>query len=457
MKRHKMILLLLLLTSMQYVPAQELTVKSFKLADGDLTASTNLRKDLNGEGCALVKVQLTALGAKFEGNVVEPVENKTGEYWVYMTKGSKQLVIKHPDYLPLNVDLSSYVTGGLNSKTTYVLSLIRGDTNPKTSNQILTIKYTPLTAVVMVDSKLLKGNNGTVTTELPVGSHDYIIAADGYETSEGSVKLHMESPSTVRIDLLQTSSSAENEKSSSSSSQSEQSSDLIKAFTVHGVTFNMVKVSGGTFNMGATSEQGSDVSGDEKPVHSVTLSDYWIGEIEVTQALWQAVMNSNPSVFKGSNKPVEMVSWDDCQTFISKLDSLTGKKFSLLTEAQWEYASRGGNKSGGYKYSGSNKINDAAWNDDNSGNSTHDVKTKSANELGLYDMSGNVWEWCSDWYGNYSSDSQKNPIGPDAGSDRVNRGGSWFSFPRYCRGSDRYGDVPDSRSNNLGMRLALSE
>lgn len=187
---------------------------------------------------------------------------------------------------------------------------------------------------------------------------------------------------------------------------------------------NMVYVSGGTFTMGATSEQGSDVRSDEKPTHSVTLSSYYICKYEVTQALWRAVMGSNPSNFKGDNLPVESVSWNDCQTFINRLNSYTGRNFRLPTEAEWEFAARGGNYSRHYKYSGSNYIGDVAWYDNNSGNRTHPVGTKQPNELGLYDMSGNVYEWCSDWDGSYSSYSQSDPTGPNSGSCRVERGGS---------------------------------
>ena len=175
----------------------------------------------------------------------------------------------------------------------------------------------------------------------------------------------------------------------------------------------------------------------------------------MTQALWQAVMGSNPSYFSGSNKPVECVSWNDCQDFISRLNALTGENFRLPTEAEWEYAARGGNKRGGYMYVGSNTIDNVAWYDDNSGSQTHNVATKSPNELGLYDMSGNVWEWCQDWYGSYSSGSQTNPTGPSSGSDRVFRGGSWDYFARNCRVSYRFILTPGYRGVNVGLRLAL--
>ena len=238
----------------------------------------------------------------------------------------------------------------------------------------------------------------------------------------------------------------------------------ISIFNVKGVEFKMVKVQGGTFQMGATSEQGSDVWRDEKPVHSVTLSDYYIGQTQVTQELWQVVMGNNPSEFRGDNqRPVENVSWNDCQNFITKLNRLTGKNFRLPTEAEWEFAARGGNKRNDYKYSGSNKVNDVAWYESNSstnsvmrsfltmgrGKRTHPVAQKQANELGLYDMSGNVWEWCQDWYDDYSSNSQTNPTGPSTGRNRVLRGGCWFIIARIVRVSYRHDPAPDIRFNTM--------
>jgi len=229
-----------------------------------------------------------------------------------------------------------------------------------------------------------------------------------------------------------------------------------EVITVRGVSFGMIRVEGGTFTMGATSEQGSDASSDEKPAHQVTLSSFSIGETEVTQELWQAVMGSNPSYFKGPKRPVEQVSWEDCQTFIRELNNLTGRNFRLPTEAEWEYAARGGQKSSHTMYAGSNTIDDVAWYyHDNSGDQTHDVATKRANELGLYDMSGNVWEWCQDWYGSYSSGSQTNPKGAFSGSHRVDRGGGWSSRAWGCRVSIRNGCTPSIRSYVRGLRLAF--
>lgn len=228
------------------------------------------------------------------------------------------------------------------------------------------------------------------------------------------------------------------------------------------INISMVYVSGGTFTMGCTSEQGSDCSDDEKPAHSVTVSSFNIGKYEVTQAQWKAVMGasaslSNPSYFKGDNLPVEYVSWNDIQTFITKLNQMTGKRYRLPTEAEWEFAARGGvsatlNNRQSYKYAGSNSIGSVAWYTDNSGSKTHPVGQKSPNELGIYDMSGNVYEWCSDWYGDYSSGSQTNPKGATTGSNRVLRGGGWSDYAQFCRTAYRF-DTPAICGNFIGFRL----
>ncbi len=236
--------------------------------------------------------------------------------------------------------------------------------------------------------------------------------------------------------------------------------------TIKGMSFDMVYVEGGTFQMGATSEQGGYYNSDEKPVHSVTLSDYYIGKFEVTQGLWEKVMGTTIHEQRikagysstngvGSDYPMYYVNWEEAQEFCTRLGQLTGKNYALPTEAQWEYAARGGVKSRGYKYSGSNTIGNVAWYDDNSSESTHPVGTKQPNELGIYDMSGNVWEWCSDWYGSYSSESQSNPTGPSTGFRRVLRGGSWDYTARYCRVSYRSNNNPSARNYYNGFRFVL--
>ncbi|MBO5235459.1 MAG: formylglycine-generating enzyme family protein [Alistipes sp.] len=217
----------------------------------------------------------------------------------------------------------------------------------------------------------------------------------------------------------------------------------------------MVFVKGGTFTMGATPEQGKDADSDEKPAHSVTVSDFYIGKYEVTQAQWEAVMGENPSHYKGENRPVEKVSWNDIQEFIEKLNSKTGKKYRLPTEAEWEYAARGGNQSKGYKYSGSDNIDEVAWYDTNSASRTHIVGQKKPNELGLYDMTGNVWEGCSDWYWHkyYKNALSDNPLGPATGTYRVDRGGGWNLSAWGCRVSNRSYGSPSAVDNGCGFRL----
>lgn len=232
-------------------------------------------------------------------------------------------------------------------------------------------------------------------------------------------------------------------------------SEAEKASVIQRLVENMIYVEGGTFMMGATSEQGNEAESDESPAHRVTVSGFYIGKYEVTQREWEAVTGRKPSHFKGPNHPVEQVSWDDCQDFIAKLNRITGKHFRFPTEAEWEFAARGGNQSNGTKYSGEYYLDEVAWFDDNSGHQTHDVGTKRPNELGLYDMSGNVWEWCSDWYDSYGSDSQNNPTGSSSGAYRVLRGGCWDDYAIYCRISVRGYDAPDSSNDGRGLRLAL--
>lgn len=223
---------------------------------------------------------------------------------------------------------------------------------------------------------------------------------------------------------------------------------------------DMVFVEGGTFTMGGTEEQGDNVPEEERRTHLVTISDFYVCKHEVTQAEWEIVMGSNPSFFKGRNLPVEQVSWEECREFIKRLNSATGKHYRLPTEAEWEYAARGGQKSQSSRYSGSDNAANAAWYDTNY---THDVMSKTPNELGLYDMSGNVCEWCSDWYDkdyyikNYHPMPLKNPTGPSSGLSRVTRGGSWVTPAVECRVSARDDSRPDRRNKCIGFRLVRAK
>ena len=386
--RNLLLSFVLLFAAISSALAQELTVKSFKLAGSDLTAQTQPRKDLNDRNCALIKVGVGLQGVQFEGGIMGNVENKTGEYWVYMPQGNRQLKVKHANYAPVMVTFADYGVEKLESNRTY---------------ELIVVTYPQYAITQNVTNQSLDSQHSTPQTHPTV------------------------SDNTISIPVKD------------------------------GISIDMVRVEAGTFTMGATPKIKEPLY-DELPTHRVTLTnDYYIGKYEVTQALWKAVMGNNPSCFKGDNLPVEQVSWDDCQEFISKLNRITGKMFRLPTEAEWEYTARGGNKSRGYQYSGSNNLSDVAWYSGNNGYVTHAVGTKQPNELGIYDMIGNVCEWCQDWYGAYSSSSQVNPTGANSGSRRVYRGGSWRYPAPYCRSSVRAAGEPNSRDDFLGLRLVLSE
>lgn len=323
--------------------------------------------------------------------------------------------------------VSKEITADMNGQTITLAA-------PKPIYGSLNIESTPDFATIYIDGKEM-GKTPKSIPQILIGQHELKLTMDGY------------------ADYMETIIIAKGERKQVTATLSKGKPEEI--FTVNGVSFTMKFVEGGTFQMGATSEQGSVAESNEKPVHSVTLSSFYMGETEVTQALWKAVMGDNPSYFLGDDLPVEQVRWDDCQKFISKLNQMTGKNFRLPSEAEWEYAARGGKKSRGYKYAGSNTIGNVAWYDGNSGSKTHIVKTKSPNELGLYDMSGNVYEWCNDWYANYNDDS---PVNPEKSYVILRRGGS-FGDDGGCRVSSRDFFIPvDVYYDYItGFRLCLPQ
>ena len=448
--------------------AQELMVKSFVLAPTDITAQTEGRKDLNGDACALVKISFVGDVTDVEGNVIKPLVKRNNETWAFMTQESRQMKVVTKDYLPLMITFGDYGIEELQSNRTYVLTLTKPSGASETQQmQTLTIRYSPMSAMVLVDNKLVKGSNGVAKTSLPIGQHSFVVACDGYESEEGTVKLKSSAPSNLQVTLSKEVASASQSsptalpqqsqtqrpieqvqavasmKSPSTSSTSlnavgsSTSGSVITIPVKDGISIEMIKVEAGSFDMGATPERDNPYE-NEKPVHRVTLTnDFYIGKYEVTQKLWKAVMRSNPSYFKGDDLPVEGVSWNDCQAFISELNAMTGKRFRLPTEAEWEYAARGGNKSRGYQYSGSNTLGDIAWYKGNSGSKTHVVGEKLSNELGIFDMSGNVWERCQDL---------TNLVG-----------GGWDTVDRFSRCSYRDSVKTYYSVGSLGLRLALSE
>lgn len=525
------------------VCSQELHVKSFGIAESDLSAQIQSRKDLNDKNCALVKVGIGLQGVQFEGNVVGQVVNNVGEYWVYMPQGSRMLKVKHPYYPPIIVTFANYSMEKLESNRTYELMLTVSGGIQSSQTQTLTIKYTPIEATVLVDNKRIKGSDGVAMANFPIGQHSFVVFCDGYESEEGMVKLKASAPSNLQITLSKEAKTAlastmgkeaTNQNSVNSQNvkffgkvvdvngepiigaaikengtdnwaitdmegnffidaksptvtitvlyvgwQSKQveltaghkeqitlienkkkESETANSISIpvkDGINIEMIKVEAGTFMMGATKEVKEPYK-IELPAHEVLLTeDYYIGKYEVTQALWNVVMDSKYSTNDGDLLPKNYVSWNDCQEFIEKLNKITGLKFRLPTEAEWEYAARGGKKSKRYLYSGSNNVLDVAWYDGNSSIKRHPVGTKQANELGIFDMGGNVSEWCQDLWGQYQNDSQINPLGSSAGTKHVLRGGNYFFDIRICYLSYRMFAESNYKDAFGGFRLALSE
>ena len=412
MKRELIFFTLFLCAALSF--AQEFKVKSFTHDAMNLEARLDGgRTDLNGKQCALVKVMVRDDIVECKGGNVGDIINKGVVKKIFVSPTARFLEFEFKYNFPLKVAFADYGYTSLSEGSTYTITLV-----------------------------------------------------DAYMMSQQSM------PQQTQQQTFN-SNAQNNIVHQTTSTQTTLSADLL-LITVNGVTFNMIKVDGGTFMMGASEETDNYSWEREHPAHQVALSSYYIGETEVTQALWKAVMGKNPSKTKGDDLPVERVSWYDCQKFIEKLNSLTGKKFRLPTEAEWEFAARGGNKNRHTQYSGSKRINDVAWYWQNSGDMNlsgqwdgekikrnnckiHPVKTKMPNELGIYDMSGNVCEWCQDWYGAYSSNAQTNPAGPSSGTNRVFRGGSWNVVAMCCRTSIRLDGTPNYRGNFVGLRLALSE
>lgn len=618
-KIRKVFALFILLLFSISVYSQELHVKSFGIAESDLSAQTQPRKDLNDKNCALVKVQFVGTISEAEGNVVMPLVKRGNETWVYMPQGSRQLKLLTQSYLPVAITFSDYGIEKLESNRTYVLPLIKPNSYSEpvdAGGNFYVLNVQPKNAVVFIDGTLqASSSDGEYSAMLPYGTHTYKVEAggyisksgsfvvssgemlpvnvslasamafitvtcptsavsvyadkkfvgcvpwtggikdgmhlievrkDGYRSQQRTIQLSQQQKMDVAFDelvailgnlsvnykpfgadiyvdgkklgqsprvfngllagnhqvevrkdgyatdsktvtisegkttslqgtldeilILDENGEPVNQRTSTSKMYASLLESVKLASQISptsynkeisipvkdGITIEMVKVEAGTFMMGATPEM-DNAWNDEKPVHQVTLTqDYYLGKYEVTQALWQAVMGNNPSYFKGDNLPVEQISWNDCQEFIEKLSNITSRKFRLPTEAEWEYAARGGKKGRGYRYSGSDNLADVAWYEGNSNGMPQPVGTKQMNELGIYDMTGNISEWCQDWFGEYSTSCQTNPIGVGSGMHHVDRGGNWYCKSGGCRSSNRSHYEPEECKKFLGFRLALS-
>lgn len=310
----------------------------------------------------------------------------------------------------------------------------------------LIIAGEPLNALVYVDGKRY-GTTPFIVDQLLIGEHEVRLEKIGYASQSMEVVLNEGEEKTIEYTL-------QKGMSGQSNFPPMPSIDMLH-FMVNGVPFSMVRVAADTCVLGATKEHAIFANEDELPLHQVALSDYYIGQTEVTQAMWEAVMNDNPSETLGLSMPVTNVSWEDCQLFISRLNELTNMQFRLPTEAEWEWAARGGNRTNGFVYAGSDNADEVAWHIQNADKAIHVVAEKLSNELGVYDMCGNVLEWCSDWYGGYKKNFQENPTGASSGTERVVRGGSINTTVNGCRVSSRDKRFPTFSLFNVGFRLAL--
>lgn len=398
---------------------QELTVKDFHIDPSDISAVRYEAKDLNGEICALVKIGLVLRDVTFEGSVVKS-EFKDGEWWVYMVDKSWWLNIKTTKYLPLRYEFPE----PLQKKSTYIMQVVTPQVAYTGPTGKMRFESNVRNADVYVDGEKLSSIL-PFEYEGPEGKHILEIRAKGYNTELIGFEIALRRTGSLSIPLK-----------------------VEGSFSLKGISYEMKDIPGGVFQMGSTEKRSKDnTMSYESPVHSVSLRPYKIGVTEVSQALWKAVMGSNPSLRQGDDLPVENVSWYEVQEFIEKLNAESGMHFRLPTEAEWEFAARAGgspNEPAGGK---STKV--AA-----SGVSTSPLATKTPNAYGLYDMSGNVAEWCSDYLSRYKADAVVNPTGPEKGIQKIVRGGSFADDPWMLRCAVRGHMKPSDCNGKVGFRLA---
>lgn len=417
----RIILIILSIHCTLFVISQELKVKEFRVDETDISAVKFQIKDFGGEACALVKVGLAIPDASFEGDIVK-TEYKDGEYWVYLTNGATWLNIKSNKYLPLRYEFE-----GIKSKLTYIMQIEKPVMALEGPIGIIHITSNVKNADVYVDGEKLS----SVTPFQYKGSegeHIIELKASGYNDEKSVVNVKLNQKLNHNIIMRYEGS-----------------------FAINGISYEMIHVPAGTFFMGSMMKNDKkNTFNYEQPIHQVSLKSYSIGKTEVTQALWEEIMGSNPSINQGPNLPVENVTWHDCKEFISKLNARCSTNFRLPTEAEWEFAARGAGREEADSYSGDTQIDKVS----NIGTSTIEVGSKKANTLNIQDMSGNVAEWCEDWLGKYTSAKQVNPVGPLNGVRKIIRGGSCKDEQWYHRNSCRSHEKPRESNPYTGLRLA---
>lgn len=416
---------------------------SMKVLESDMTGQFSKVTDAMGRKCALVKVKIPYKGATFDGVIQD--EYTGSEYNVFIEDGNKYFKISFPGCEGVMVSVPELLGARLTAPRTYelVIDIPQLEYDPASEGvQTVMFNVSPVLdqpVYVEMDGQRSMLTDGEAKLNVLPGKYVYKVTAAGYNPASGTLDVQAGAVNAVNLSLRPAGSSE------------------VLTFTAAGQTFDMLPVVGGAFTMGTNDSQAFN---REKPAHSVQVDGFYIGETEVTQGLWKAVMGNNPSAFQlGDDYPVDNVSWDDCMSFIAKLNQLTGRNFRLPTEAEWEYAAKGGNHGSGNNYAGSENLERVGWYADNAGSTTHPVRAKLANELGIYDMSGNVWEWCSDWFDTnyYKNSPSVNPHNTTQALHRVYRGGGWNSSVRDSRITGRHDFKPALRHSSIGLRLVLPE
>ena len=403
--------------------AQELKVKSFEKALMDMRARSEVVKDINGVPCALVKVSAVGLNdVVFEGNV-DSVYHTGNEYWLYMTDESERLIIRHANYPSLLYTFPEI----LKQKTTYRLVLERSDMNLPAAE--IRIESNVEGAEVFIDD--ISFGVTPCTVELTNGEHNLVLRKKGYNEEKTKIEVKVGDGIKQRPVFVQMYQEG--------------------TFSYKGISYEMINVQGGSFYMGSPEKPSGSFS-YEHPIHEVNVKSFSIGRTEVTQALWKTIMGNNPSTVQGDNLPVNNISWEDCQAFITKLNEITGKSFRLPTEAEWEYAAKGGNHQEGTNFAGSNSLSQVS----RQGN-LYPVASLKPNTLGIHDMSGNVSEWCQDWLGRYEARKVFNPKGAERGVQRIHRGGGFDMEENFHKVYTRNYSRPKEVKASIGLRLVTDK